>query len=102
MEQNPLLTPGKLLFVKRATYRTGWYYAEFMQAGPPGGNLCVLDLRSGAVTELCPQLAAGIFDRFDLSCDGRRIVFGYRPAAGTSVPPVRSPGGRQRTSATDV
>ena len=80
VEQNPLLAPGKILFVKRTTYRTGWYYAEFMQAGPPGGNLCVLDLATGAVTELCPQLAGGIFDRFDLSFDGRHVVFGYRPA----------------------
>ncbi len=78
---NPLLRPGKLLFARRHTYRTGWYYAEFMQAGPPGGNLCVLDLATGRVTELCPQLSGGIFDRFDLSFDARRVVFGYRPSA---------------------
>ncbi|MHB8954313.1 MAG: HzsA-related protein [Pirellulaceae bacterium] len=80
VEQNPLLGPGKILFVKRHTYRTDWYYAEFMQSGPPGGNLCVLDLSTGTVAELCPQLAGGIFDRFDLSFDGCRVLFGYRPA----------------------
>ncbi|MDY0166547.1 MAG: hypothetical protein RBS80_08380 [Thermoguttaceae bacterium] len=79
---NPLLQPGKLLFVKRNTYQTHWYYSEFMQAGPPGGNLCVLDLATGEVTALCPELEGGIFDRFDLSFDGRRVVFGYRPAPG--------------------
>lgn len=82
VEANPLLGLGKIVFVRRNTYRTGWYYAEFMQAGPPGGNLCVLDLATGEVVELCPQLDGGIFDRFDLSFDGRRLVFGYRPAAG--------------------
>lgn len=82
---NPLLRPGKILFVRRHTYRTGWYYAEFMQAGPAGGNLCVLDLASGQVTELCPQLSGGIFDRFDLSFDGRRVVFGYRQSAEHSL-----------------
>ncbi len=78
---NPLLSPGKILFVKRYTYRTGWYYAEFMQANRVGGNLCVLSLDDGTVTELCPQLASGIIDRYDLSFDAQRVVFGYRPAA---------------------
>lgn len=82
---NPLLRPGKILFVRRHTYRTGWYYAEFMQAGPVGGNLCILDLASGQVTELCPQLSGGIFDRFDLSFDGQRVVFGYRPSAAHAL-----------------
>lgn len=82
VEKNPLLAPGKILFVRRTTYRTNWYYSEFMQAGPAGGNLCVLDLATGKVAELCPQLSGGIFDRFDLDYDGRRAVFGYRPAAG--------------------
>ena len=80
--RNPLLAPGKILFVRRHTYRTGWYYAEFMQAGPFGGNLCVLDLADGAVRELLPEMSGGIFDRYDLSFDGRRVVFGYRPQPG--------------------
>jgi hypothetical protein len=82
VDENPLLRSGKIVFVKRHTYRTNWYYSEFMQAGPFGGNLCVLDLATGDVTELCPELEGGIFDRFDLSFDGRRVVFGYRPAPG--------------------
>jgi len=80
--RNPLLAPGKILLVKRHTYRTGWYYAEFMQAGPFGGNLCVLDLADGSVRELLPEMAGGIFDRCDLSFDGRRVVFGYRSEPG--------------------
>ena len=79
---NPLLSPGKLLFVKRHTYTPGWYYAEFMRATKFGGGLCVLSLPDGKVTELLPQLRGGITDRYDLSFDGRRVVFGHKSAPG--------------------
>lgn len=79
---NPLLSPGKLLFTKRQTYTPGWYYAEFMRATKFGGGLCVLSLPDGQVTELLPQLRAGITDRYDLSFDGQRVVFGYKSAPG--------------------
>ena len=82
VRRNPLLACGKLLFVKRFTYRTGWYYSEFMQAGRAGGNLCVLSLDDGRVTELVPEWKDAIFDRYDLSFDGQRVVFGCRPAPG--------------------
>ncbi|MCX6911273.1 MAG: hypothetical protein NTY01_24970, partial [Verrucomicrobia bacterium] len=77
---NPLLSPGKLLFVKRQTYTPGWYYAEFMRATRFGGGLCVLSLPDGKVTELFTQLRDGITDRYDLSFDGQRVVFGYKSA----------------------
>ena len=77
---NPLLSPGKLLFVKRHTYTPGWYYAEFMRATKFGGGLCVLSLPDGKVTDLLPQLSGGITDRYDLSFDGQRVVFGYKAA----------------------
>jgi hypothetical protein len=80
--RNPLLSPGRLLFVKRFTYSPGFYYAEFMRASRFGGNLCVLSLPDGEVTELVPSLAGGIFDRFDLSFDGQRVVFAYKAAPG--------------------
>ena len=38
----------------------------------------MLSLADGRVRELVPQLAGGVFDRYDLSFDGRRIVFGHR------------------------
>ena len=81
IDTNPLI-PEKLLFVKRYTYSPGWYYAEFMRASRFGGNLCVLDVRRGKVKELAPKLAGGIFDRCELSFDGRRVVFGYKAAPG--------------------
>jgi hypothetical protein len=75
---NPLLAPGKLVFAKRYTYQTGWYYAEFMQANRVGGGLCVLSLADGRVTDLAPALGAGIVDRYDLSFDGQRLLFGWK------------------------
>ena len=81
IDSNPLM-PKRLLFVKRFTYSPGFYYAEFMRASRFGGNLCVLDVPSGQVTELAPELAGGIFDRCDLSFDGRRVVFAYKAAPG--------------------
>ncbi len=81
VDANPLM-PRKLLFVRRSTYSPGWYYAEFMRASRFGGNLCVLSLEDGTVAELAPRLSGGIFDRYDLSFDGRRVAFGYKAAPG--------------------
>ena len=86
--RNPLVSPGRILFVKRRTYTPGWYYAEFMTAhrlfgsdGKAAGGLCVLSLPDGQVTELVPQLRGGVFDRCDLSADGRRVVFAYKSSS---------------------
>ena len=83
---NPLVSPGRILFVKRRTYTPGWYYAEFMSAarlfdakrGTAAGGLHVLSLPDGRVTEVVPQLRGGVFDRYDLSADGQRVVFAYK------------------------
>ena len=81
VDANPLM-PKRLLFVKRFTYSPGFYYAEFMRASHFGGNLCILDIPTGQVTELVPELAGGIFDRCDLSFDAQRVVFAYKAAPG--------------------
>jgi hypothetical protein len=78
VDRNPLLRGAELLFVKRYTYNSKHYYDDFQHISAWGGNLCVLALADGRVRELVPQLAGGVFDRYDLSFDARRIVFGYR------------------------
>ncbi len=71
----------KVLFVKRFTYNSNHYYTEFINSTwQPGGNLCILDLKTGAVREVAPQLKGGVFERFDLSFDARRVVFAWKKA----------------------
>ena len=80
---NPLIRFNKLLFVKRYTYQSNHYYTDFINGCKHfGGNLCVLSLADGTVTELAPELNGGIFGRVDLSFDGKRAVFGYKPKVG--------------------
>ena len=72
----------KIVFVRRFTYSANHYYTEFINSTwLPGGNLCVLDLKSGDVTELVPELQGGVFERFDLDFDARHIVFAWKPEA---------------------
>ena len=69
----------QVLFVKRLTYSANHYYTEFINsAWRPGGNLCVLDVRTGKVRELLPDFASGVFERYDLSFDARRVVFAWK------------------------
>lgn len=71
----------QLLFIKRITYTATHYYTEFLDTQwTPGGNLCVLDLKTGEVRELLPELRTGVFGRFDLSFDARKIVFDWKPS----------------------
>jgi hypothetical protein len=78
VERNPLLRDTEILFVKRYTYNSKHFYDDFQHISRWGGNLCVLSLADGQVREVAPELNGGIFDRYDLSFDAQRIVFGYR------------------------
>ena len=72
---------SKLLFVKRLTYSSNHYYTEFINAEwMPGGALCLLDLETGEVSELVPELKGGVFERFDLDFDARHVVFAWKCA----------------------
>jgi len=78
VDENPLLKNAKLLFVKRYTYNSKHYYDDFQHVSRWGGNLCELSLSDGKVREIVPDPDGGVFDRYDLSFDAKRIVFGYR------------------------
>ncbi len=78
--KNPLLANKKLLFVKRHTFDSNHYYDEFNEGSKRfGGALSLLSLADGTVTDIVPELSDGIFDRYDLSFDARRILFDYKP-----------------------
>jgi len=76
---HPLLKFDKLLFVKRGTDGRGRIYRYFVGC-PAGGNLCILSpvAPGGKVTEIVPQLGGGLFGRFDLSFDAKKVVFSYK------------------------
>jgi hypothetical protein len=78
VDLNPLLRDAEIVFVKRYTYDSKHYYDDFQHISRWGGNLCVLSLADGQVREIVPQFDGGVFDRYDLSFDAGRIVFGYR------------------------
>jgi hypothetical protein len=78
---DPLLNFDKLLFLKRFTYHSSHIYTDYFDgSGRMGGNLCVLSpvAPDGKVTDLFPSLNSGIFGRYDLSFDARRIAFAYK------------------------
>jgi hypothetical protein len=79
MLAHPLLGFDKLLFIKRSPNHYNHTYAS-QHATAMGGNLCVLSPVSpdGKVTPLVPELDGGLFDRFDLSFDARKVIFGYK------------------------
>ena len=77
MLAHPLLDFDKLLFLKHGG---GYGHTYTDQHGGGGGMLCVLSpvAAGGRVTNLVPELEGGSFDRFDLSYDATKIVFGYK------------------------
>ncbi len=69
----------KIVFVKRQTYTSNHYYTEFINsAWNPGGNICVLDLKTGKAWDLVPELKGGVFGRFDLNWEADKIVFAWK------------------------
>jgi len=69
----------EIVFVKRRTYDANHYYTEYINSSwMPGSQLCVLDVASGAVREILPPFADGVFERFDVSFDAKRIVFAWK------------------------
>jgi hypothetical protein len=79
MMGHPLLNFDKLLFIKRPWQGYGHTYSD-QHSREVGGNLCVLSPVSpdGTVSPLVPELEGGLFDRFDLSYDAKKVIFSYR------------------------
>jgi len=69
----------KLLFIKRQTYHSSHFYTDFIDGCTRyGGALCVLDLKTGKVTDLVPEMKDGIFGRFDLHFTATKLVFDWK------------------------
>ncbi len=71
----------EIIFVKRFKYNSNHYYTDFINSKwMPGGNLCILNLKTGKVREIVKELKGGVFGRYDLSFDAKRIVFCWKTA----------------------
>ena len=69
----------KLAFIKRFTYQSSHYYADFIDGCKYyGGSLCVLNVKTGKVTDLLPKMNKGIFGRLDVSFDAKKILFDWK------------------------
>ena len=69
----------KIIFVTRLKYQSNHYYTDFINGGfDPAGNICALDLKTGKVTEIVKGLKGGVFGRYDLSFDAKKIVFCWK------------------------
>jgi hypothetical protein len=85
----------KIAFVKRYTFNSNHYYTDYVNsAWVPGGNLCVLDLKTRSVKKLAAELKGGVFERFDVSFDAMRIVFAWKagPNLGYRIYEVNADG----------
>ena len=84
---NPLLLDAlPLVFVRRKTYDTSHIYTTYFDGSHRlGGSLCVLD---EARPDATPRAIAtelgdhGLFRDPDVSWDGRRVVFSFKPKEG--------------------
>jgi len=71
----------KLIFVKRMKYTSNHYYTDYINSSfDPFGNICTLDLKTGEVKDIVKGLEGGVFGRFDLSFDAKKIVFCWKGA----------------------
>ena len=74
---------SELAFIKRNAFDPNHYYTEFINSSwRPGGGIFILNLKDGSQRELFPTMSGGVFGRFDISFDAKRIVFSYKKSAG--------------------
>jgi len=70
----------ELLFIRRVTGTASHVYTEHVDSRwTPGGGLCVLDLKTGKVRDIVPELTQdGVVSWLDLSFDAKTIVFDFK------------------------
>ncbi|MHC4518526.1 MAG: HzsA-related protein [Planctomycetota bacterium] len=83
LTDNPQVGFDEIVFVKRYTYQSSHYYTDFIDGCEKyGGSICVYNLATGGIREIVPSMRHGIFGRYDLSFDGKRIVFAWKEKEG--------------------
>ncbi len=73
------LGTDEVIFIKRNTYNANHYYTEYINSTwMPGGGISILNLKTGAVRSVVSNLSNGVFRRFDVSFDAKKIVFDFK------------------------
>ncbi len=81
-----ILDTDSIIFIKRFTLNSNHYYTEHINADwKPGGNICILNLKTGAVRNVISdsRFTKGVFKRFDISYDGKKVLFDFRSSSTT-------------------
>ena len=70
----------RLIFLRHYTYDSNHVYTDHVNCDwLPGAGFCVLNLRTGETSDLLfDELHNGMIQRFDVSYDGKKIVFDFR------------------------
>jgi len=77
------LGTGEIVFIKRFPYTANHYYTEYLNTQwKPGGGIFILSLKDGSVRQVAAKLAGGVYGRFDISFDAKRIVFDWKRSHG--------------------
>lgn len=78
------LGTDEVIFIKRNTYDANHYYTEYINSTwLPGGGIFILNLKTGAVRSVVSNLSNGVFRRFDVSFDAKKIVFDFKKTNDT-------------------
>jgi hypothetical protein len=74
-----MLGTDEIVFIKLFTYNSNHYYTEFLNSQwKPGGGIYILSLTDGSTRQLATELKGGVFGRFDISFDARKVVFDWK------------------------
>jgi hypothetical protein len=73
------LETDEVIFIKRNSYNANHYYTEYINSTwMPGGGIYILNLKTGAVRSVVTNPSNGVFRRFDVSFDAKKIVFDFK------------------------
>lgn len=74
---------SEIAFIKRGAFNPNHYYTEFINSSwRPGGGIFILNASDRTERNLFPSMSGGVFGRFDISFDAKRIVFSHKKSPG--------------------
>jgi hypothetical protein len=83
VRDNPLVDFDRIIFNRRHTFQSSHYYTDFIDGVERfEGGLCALFLADKKVTPLPIAEKPGVIGRYDLSFDGRSVVYDLKEKQG--------------------